>query len=414
MTEAVETRAAAAGPDWAAEPGEFDLFRLDRRFLENPFPTYRRLRRESPLHRNADGTVLVTRFADVAAVLRDKRMSNDKTRDFARRLGPDSGIYEHHVHTMVFRDPPDHSRLRRLVSHAFTPKALAAHEHLIERAVAKLLDEKMADGAMDLIADFTYLLPLTVIGALMGVPTGETEQFRRWSSCVTASLEPTPPPAVIAAANAAVDEFKDYFERLAEERRRRPGDDLLTLLVQAEEDGDRLTGLDLVHNAAFLLNAGHETTSNLVGNGMHALFDHPEQLALLRRHPELAETAVEEMLRYDSPLQIGGRLPTEPVTICDTVIPAGTFIWISNGAANRDGEVFADPERFDITRADNRHLAFGHGIHLCLGATLARLEAKIAVRTLVARYPTLRRGGEPVRRLRARHRGFDSYKVVAP
>ncbi len=409
-----DTPSPAAGPAPRPAAVDFDINRLDRAFLEDPFPTYRRLREQSPLHRNADGTVMVTRYADVVAVLRDRRMSNDKARDFARKLRGDSAIFEHHIHTMVFRDPPDHTRLRRLVSHAFTPKALAAHEPLIERAVDALLTEKMAGGSMDLIADFTYLLPLSVIAALMGVPTDETAQFRRWSSAVTASLEPTTPPAVIDAGNAAVAEFKDYFDRLAQERRRRPGSDILSLLVQAEDEGDRLTGLDLVHNAAFLLNAGHETTSNLVGNGINALFDNPAQMALLRQHPELAESAVEEMLRYDSPLQIGGRLPTETVTFQDTAIPAGTFIWISNGAANRDDAVFPDADRFDIARDNSaRHVAFGHGIHLCLGASLARLEAKIAVRALVTRYPALRRNGEPVRRLRARHRGFDHYPVAA-
>ncbi|MGE0737195.1 MAG: cytochrome P450 [Alphaproteobacteria bacterium] len=411
MNRAATPPLAAAAPAWSAEPSGFDINELDRRFLENPFPTYRRLRDESPVHRNPDGTFLVTRYADVLTVLRDKRMSNDKTVTFMRTLG-NTPVYEHHTHTMVFRDPPDHTRLRRLVSHAFTPKALAAMAPLIDRAVDQLLEENMRGGKMDMIGNFTYLLPLAVITYLMGVPTDQRDQFRRWSSAITASLEPKPSAETIATASTAVEEFKAYLADLADRRRKEPGDDLISLLVQAEEDGDRLTGLDLLHNAAFLLNAGHETTTNLVGNGMHAFFRFPDQLTRLRARPDLLEDAVEEMLRFDSPNQIGGRSPTEDFAFGDTVVPKGTFIWIANGAANHDDRVFDHPDRFDIARAPNKHVAFGHGIHLCLGASLARMEAKAAVHALVTRFPTLHPAGAPVRRLRARHRGFSSYPVA--
>ncbi len=398
----------------AIDPADFDLANPQREYLLNPFPTYARLREESPVHCNPDGTYFVTCFEEVAEVLRSKDMSSDKETQMVARFGRDAAITEHNLNVMVFVDPPDHTRLRKLVSHAFTNRALARWEQVVENVVERLLRENLDQGGeMDLIGDFAYILPLTVIGEMMGVPTGDRERFSRWSWMVTASLEPSAGPELVAEANAAVNDFKSYLGALAEERRRRPGDDLISLLVQAEEDGERLGELELLHNAAFLLNAGHETTSNLIGNGVNALFENPDQMELLRDNPELAESAVEEMLRYDSPNQIGGRLPTKDVTFRDTTIPAGTFIWISNGAANRDPSAFPEPDRFDIRRTPNKHVAFGHGIHLCLGAALARMEGRAAIRRLVSNYPNLRPGGEPEPRMRARHRGFKKFPIAA-
>ncbi len=397
--------------EWAADPARFDLSALDARFLDDPFPTYARLRREAPVHRNPDGTVFVTRYRDVEQVLRDPRMSSDQREAWRARLG-DTPIAEHNIHVMVFRDPPDHTRIRRLVAHAFTPRAMAVWEPRVASVVDELLDESVVGGGMDLIADFAYLLPLTVIAAMMGVPTGERRRFRRWSAGVTGSLEPRPSPEQVAEGNAVVEDFKAYLGSLADDRRRHPGDDLMSLLVAAEQDGEKLSELDLLHNAAFLLNAGHETTSNLLGNGIDALFRFPDQWERLKREPGLAAAAVEEMLRFDSPNQIGGRMPREPLEIEGVPIPAGKFVWISNGAANRDPDAFAEPDRLDIGRTPNRHLAFGHGIHVCLGAALARLEARVALERLIARYPALRPDGTPTRRRRARHRGFSSYPVA--
>ncbi|MGH7003731.1 MAG: cytochrome P450, partial [Alphaproteobacteria bacterium] len=267
-------------------------------------------------------------------------------------------------------------------------------------------------GRMDLITDFAYLLPLTVIASMMGVPPKERHRFRRWSAGVTGSLEPKPTPAQVTEGNAVVEDFKQFLGELAAERRRRPGDDLMSLLVAAEQDGDRLSDLDLLHNAAFLLNAGHETTSNLIGNGVNALFRFPDQLERLQGDTKLSASAVEEMLRFDSPNQIGGRMPTADVELRGVVVPAGKFIWISNGAANRDQAAFPEPDRFDIGRTPNRHVAFGYGIHICLGAALARLEARVAIERLVTRFPRLRPNGAPTRRPRARHRGFSAFPVT--
>ena len=398
-------------PMWAADPASFDLKDLDARFLDYPFPTYARLRAESPIHRNSDGSFFVTCYDEVAAVLNGRAMSSDKKAPLSGVFGPDAPIYEHHANVMVFLDPPDHPRVRGLVAHAFRTRALASWEPKVEQAVDELLSDALVDGEMDLIGDFAYLLPLTVIGQMLGVPTDDRERFKTWGASVTASLEPNPSQEVIDRANAAVEDFKGYLGELADRRRRKPGDDLMSILVSAEEDGQALTEVELLHNAAFLLNAGHETTSNLIGSGMDALFRHPDQLELLRERPDLVPSAVEEMLRFDSPNQIGGRLALEDVTLRDTTVPANTFVWVSNGAANRDAAAWQEPDRFDITRNPNPHLAFGHGPHLCLGAALARLEARVALQRLV-RFGDLRPAAQPVRRPRARHRGFLSYPVA--
>jgi cytochrome P450 len=396
---------------WAADPKAFDIARLDPRFLDDPFPTYARLRAESPVHRNADGTFLVTRFREVEQVLTDRRMSSDQREAWRARLG-ETPIAEHNIHVMVFRDPPDHTRIRRLLAHAFTPRAMAIWEPRVAGVVDELLEEAAKGGTFDLIADFAYLLPLTVIQTMLGVPAAERQRFKRWSSGVTGSLEPRPTPQQIADANAAVEDFKAFLGDLAERRRREPGDDLMSVLVGAESQGEKISELDLLHNAAFLLNAGHETTSNLIGNGMIALFAHPGELDRLRREPALAASAVEEMLRYDSPNQIGGRMATAPIELGGATVPARSFVWISNGAANRDGDAFPEPDRFDIARTPNRHVAFGHGIHVCLGAALARLEARIAFERLVSRFKRIAPAGAPVRRPRARHRGFTSVPIA--
>ena len=395
---------------WAADPSDFDMNALDERFLEYPFPTYSRLREESPVHRNPDGSFLVTCYDEVAAVLNGSSMSSDKKIPLVGVFGPDAPIYEHHANVMVFLDPPDHPRVRGLVAHAFRTRALALWEPRVERVVDDLLGESLADGSMDLIRDFAYLLPLTVVGEMLGVPTDDRERFRSWGASVTASLEPNPSAQVIADANSTVNDFKSYLGELADRRRREPGDDLMSILVSAEDDGVTLSEMELLHNAAFVLNAGHETTSNLIGSGMDALFRHPDQLEMLRARPELVDSAVEEMLRYDSPNQIGGRLALHDVTLRDTRVPANTFVWVSNGAANRDPALYDSPDQFDITRSPNPHLAFGHGPHLCLGAALARMEARIAFSRLV-RFGDLRPSNPPTRRPRARHRGFLSYPV---
>jgi hypothetical protein len=287
-------------------------------------------------------------------------------------------------------------------------------EHRVEELVDGLLDRCERDGGMDLIHGFAFALPVEVICTMLGIPPSERDPLQRWSNAILTPLEPVATPEMVEKGNQAVTEFKQFLKELLDDRRAHPeryGDDIMAELLSAEEDGDRLTETELIQNCIFMLNAGHETTTNLVGNGVNALLDFPDQLALLRDKPELIDQAVEEMLRFDSPLQIGNRGITEPFAVCGEELPPGAQIMTSIGGANRDPAQFPDPDRFDITRQPNRHVAFAAGIHACLGAPLARMEGAIAVGRLVARFPGLRRAGEGVRGGRARFRGFTSLPV---
>lgn len=397
---------------WAADPLTFDINRLDPHFVEDPFATYARLRAESPVHRNPDGSYFLTRYADVRALLLDDRMTSDKSKEFPPMFG-NNAYLEHLLNTMVFNDPPRHTRIRKRLSYAFTPKAMSNWEPQVISTVDELLDDMAAKGEFDLITDYAYSLPVAIIAGLLAVPKLDRELFRKWSMAITNPLNNSPTPDAIAIGSSAVDEFKEYFRALIALRRKTPGADLISALLEVQdEEGHELTELEMLHNCAFLLNAGHETTTNLIGNSMKALFNNPGALKRLREHPELMVSAVEEFLRYDSPNQLGGRRCVPDVEIGGTSIPAGTFIWISNGAANRDGEQFPDPDRLDLERSPNRHLAFGFGIHLCLGAALARLEARLGISGLIGRFPQLRPMGLPVSRGHPRYRGVRSYRVA--
>ncbi len=392
----------------------FDSNRLDAAFLEDPFPTYHLLRSHDPVHRNPDGSYFLTRYDDVAAVYRDRRMSSDKQAAFRPKFG-DGPLYRHHTTSLVFNDPPLHSRVRRLIAAAFTPRALEALQRRIVDVVDRLLDRAEEAGRLDLIGDFAFALPVEVICDMLGVPRGDRSPFRHWSLAILSALEPVVSDDVVQRGNRAVEEFCDYLRGLIAERRRRPGQDpgeILTALIEGEPGGDKLTEEELLQNCIFLLNAGHETTTNLVGNGVDALLENPAELARLRAEPALIGSAVEEALRYQSSNQLGNRVAAAPVEIGGVAMPAGTQVVICIGAANRDPDQFADPDRFDIARTPNRHLAFGAGIHVCAGMTLARMEGRIAIGRLVERFPELRRDGDAIRGGRARFRGFAAYPVA--
>ncbi len=403
--EAAERQAALA----------FDLMNLAPEFLENPFPTYHRLRRHDPVHRCPDGSYFLTRYDDVVEVYRDHhRLSSDKRVEFGPKFGP-GPLYEHHTTTLVFRDPPDHTRIRRLFAAAFTPRALAALEPRVARLVDGLLDRAAAQGGMDLIADYAFALPVELIGDMLGVPRADRRLLRGWSTAILSALEPVATPERLAAGNLAVKEFKAFLRDLIAHRRRYPtGDDaeVLSALLAAEDQGDTLTEIELLHQCIFLLNAGHETTTNLIGNGVAALLDHPAELVRLRDEPALIETAVEEFLRYESSNQLGNRRAVADVVIGGVSMPAGTLVTLGIGAANRDPAQFPDPDRPDLSRAPNRHLGFGTGIHACAGMWLARMEGRVAIGRLVARFPRLERSGPFVRGGRARFRGFASYPLA--
>ncbi len=394
----------------------FDLAALDHAFLDDPFPGYHALRRFALVKRLPDGSVFLSRYADVALCYRDSRMSSDKKAEFGPKFGMQTPLYRHHTTSLVFNDPPLHTRVRRLLAAAFTPRAIALLQPRIEAVVDRLIAEHDQQGRMDLVEDFAYRLPLEVICEMLGVPADERDRvpFRRYSLAILAGLEPVVGPEQAAAGNQAVSDFSAYLDGLIAERAKRPADDhdILGTLIHGEVDGERLSHDELVQNCIFLLNAGHETTTNLVGNTVDALLRFPDQLARLKADPSLIGGCIEEGLRFESSNQLGNRRLSSAIELSGERLAVDTYIHIGIGAANRDPAQFADPDRFDIGREPNRHFAFGSGVHICLGAVLARLEGTIAVGRLVSRLEGLARDGAVERNYRARFRGFTHYPIA--
>jgi cytochrome P450 len=393
----------------------FDLEKLTPEFYVNPYPTYRALRENEPIKRMPNGSYFLTRYDDlVTAYKNTKAFSSDKKKEFAPKYGA-SLLYEHHTTSLVFNDPPIHTRVRRLIMGALSPRAIAEMEPNLIRLVDGLLDRIAAKDRFDLIGDYAAAIPVEVIGNLLDVPHEEREPLRDWSLAILGALEPVIGEAAFARGNKAIKDFLAYLEVLVERRRAKPGNpnqDVLTRLIQGEENGERLSAKELLHNCIFLLNAGHETTTNLIGNGLVALTEHPAEKRRLIEHPDMIKTAVEEMLRYESSNQLGNRMTVEEVQLGGLTLPAGTPITLCIGAANRDPAQFPDPERFDIGRTPNRHLAFATGAHQCAGMALARLEGAIAISRFLARFPHYALAGEPVRGGRVRFRGFLSVPCV--
>jgi len=401
-----DTRELAAG---------FDLEKLTPEFYADPYPTYRALREHEPVKRMPNGSWFLTRYDDlISAYKSTKQFSSDKKKEFSPKYG-DSLLYEHHTTSLVFNDPPAHTRVRRLIIGALSPRAIAAMEPDLIALVERLLDGLAAKGDVDLIEDYAAAIPIEVIGNLLDVPHDERGPLRDWSLAILGALEPVIGPEAFARGNKAVKDFIAYLEGLVERRRAKPGNpqhDVLTRLIQGEgnreDNGERLTAKELLHNCIFLLNAGHETTTNLIGNGLVALSRNPDQKTRLIEQPDLIKTAVEEVLRYESSNQLGNRMTTEAVELGGVALPAGTPVTLCIGAANRDPAQFTDPESFDIGRTPNRHLAFASGPHQCAGMALARLEGAIAMSRFLARFPGYELNGAPVRGGRVRFRGFSS------
>ena len=389
----------------------FDPTSLPAGFHDDPYPVYRALQRWEPVHRCPDGSYFLTRFADLEAIYRDATgFRSGKKEEFKPKFGEGTPLYEHHTTSLVFNDPPLHTRVRRLIAGALTPRAIREMEPGLIALVDRLLD-RMADmRQVDLIEDFASAIPVEVIGNLLRVPHEERGPLRGWSLAILGALEPKLTPEQLAAGNRAVAEFLDYLRGLVTERRRNLGDDsdVLSRLIRGEADGEKLTEAELLQNCIFLLNAGHETTTNLIGNGLHLLLNHADQLARLRAEPGLIRTAVEECLRCESSNQLGNRTVATDCVIGGVAIPRGTYLTLCIGAANRDPAEFPDPDRFDVARQPNRHLAFGGGPHICAGLSLARLEGQVAIGRAVARFPKLRLDGAPVRGGRVLFRGFKS------
>jgi cytochrome P450 len=360
-------------------------------FVVDPYPTYHRLLAEDPVHHSPLGFWVLTRYADVIAMLRDPRLIKEPIAAFvAARFGmavpPGLGL------SMLDRDPPDHTRLRGLVSKAFTPKALESLRPHIQGIVDGLLAKVEGRGEMDLIEEFAYPLPVRVICEMLGVPVADHERFKQWGLDIARGLDAImlPPDSEVAQRSMAGRRaLAAYFRELIAERRAAPREDMLSALIAAEEAGDKLNEDELMATCLLLLVAGHETTVNLIGNGSLALLRHPAELRKLRDNPGLITSAVEELLRFDGPVQRTARIPSEDITIGDHTIPKGEMVMPFLGAADRDPAQFPDPDCLDITRGDNRHIAFGMGIHFCLGAPLARMEGQIAINTMLQRLPKL-------------------------
>jgi len=361
--------------------------------IRNPYPYYHRLREVDPVHRSALGFFVASRHADVSFVLRDKRFGKDFVGRMTRRFGAqvlEEPVYRSMRHWMLQQDPPDHTRLRGLVVKAFTARRVEDMRPRIQEIVDHTLDRVAAQGHMDLIADLAFRLPITVICEMLGIPPEHHEMIFSGARTGGRLLDPVPlSRAEIDEANAHGLAQAEYFRGLFELRRRNPGDDLTTQLVQAEDEGSRLTNEELTANIILLFGAGHETTVNLIGNGLLALHRNPDQLRLLKDGPSLMPNAIEEFLRYDSSVQLTGRTALEDVVVGGVPVEKGEAVLCLLGAANRDPAAYPEPDRLDITRPNIRPMSFGGGIHFCLGAQLARIEAEIAIATLLRRFPTL-------------------------
>ncbi len=361
-------------------------------FNADPFPHYHRLREADPVHQSPLGFWVLTRYEDCVAVLRDQRFGRAGFEGFLESVYGSPAGHERLPRSMLFQDPPDHTRLRALVSRAFTPRVVEGLRPRIQQVVDEIIDRALDARSMEVIGDLAYPLPVTVISEMLGVPAGDRESIKGWSSDIARSLDAIGlqvDPDIVERGRAARRAIGDYFRQLLPERRRQPRNDLLSLLIAAEEQGDKLSEGELLSTCILLYIAGHETTVNLIGNGLLALLRHGDQLRRLREEPALAASAVEELLRYDGPVQRTARFTTVDVEIGGRAIDKGAMVVTVIGAANRDPAQFPEPDRLDLGRVDNRHIAFGFGIHFCLGAPLARLEGQVALGTLARRLPAL-------------------------
>jgi cytochrome P450 len=393
-----------------------DFNPMDPAFIADPYPLYKGLRAQAPVYKHALGFYLVTRYDDVAVVLKDPRFGKGPYDALLTARFGQAGEAQGAGSILLFKDPPDHTRLRTLISKAFTPSVVEKMRPGIQAIVDRLLDAVAQGPGMDVIGDLAYPLPVTVISGLLGVPTQDNDLIKEWSADVARSVDAIATPTdagVIERGKAGFKQLTAYFRGLCAERRQAPTADLLSALIAAEEQGDKLTEDELLGTCVLLYVAGHDTTVGLIGNGLLALCKHPTELRRLADSPELIGDAIEEVLRYDTPVQRVGRIAMEEVSLGGTSIPRGALVVGLLGAANRDPEHFPDPDRFDLLRrSKSRQLAFGWGIHFCLGAPLARLEGEIAIRSVLQRFPHLAlTGAAPEWRQSATLRTLLSMKV---
>jgi cytochrome P450 len=399
----------------------FDLRALPPDFYANPYPVYALLRETEPVKRMPDGSWFLTRYADLVDVYRDAQtFSSDKKVEFTPKYGAGSPLLEHHTTSLVFNDPPLHTRVRKLIMGALTRRAIAEMEPGLVALVESLLDRIEEEGGGDLIEDYACAIPVEIIGNLLGVPHVDRGPLRGWSLAILGALEPRLTPEQETLGNRSVGEFTAYLRTLVADRRKNPGDpehDVLTRLIRGETGAERLGETELLQNCVFILNAGHETTTNLIGNALVALQEWPtEKAGMLARMERLAgdplaleadlTRAVDEFLRFESSNQLGNRRALRDCEAGGVRLEEGALVTLCIGAANRDPAQFANPDVLDLTRENNRHLAFGFGIHQCAGLSLARLEGRIAIGRFLRRFPGYRLTASPTRGGRARFRGF--------
>ncbi len=388
-------------------------------FFDDPYRQYAALREHDPVHRSPLEVWVLFRYDDVVRVLRDPSLSvqvdnalpTTRMRMFAEQAPAE---VERGAHAILNIDPPDHTRLRRLVSKAFTPKMVQELRPRIEQLVDDALDTMAARGEADVIGDLAFPLPFTVISEMLGMPDGNRDDVRGWSHTLTKTLDPILSPEEVEASIAAANNMMAHIENVLAWKREHPADDLLSGLLAAEDEGDRLSQIELLDQVILLYVAGHETTVNLIGNATLALLEHPGQLASLRADPTLDGGAIEELLRYDSPVQFSRRITTADLDVDGTTVPKGSFMLTCLGSANHDGDRWGSTaDELDIARTDaNQHMSFGNGIHHCLGSSLARTEAQIAIGALVRRFPNLSLAGAPERNGRVVLRGLESLPVT--
>ena len=393
----------------------FDLRSVPDDYLEDPYQFLAALREKQPVYKNPDGTFVLTRYHDMEAIYRDPELwKSGKKNAFAEKFG-NTPLYEHHTTSVVFSDPPDHTRIRKLFQFAFTNKALKLFEPRISFLVDQYLDEMEDHGGMEIVSGFSFKLPIEVVCDMLGVPAEDRLLLRDWANAILTALEPSITQAQFEKGNLAVIEFKQYLRDLLAHRRAFPNTaqdhEVLQVLADAEADGKKLTEIELLHQCIFMLNAGHETSTNMLSHGIHELVSRPDELKKLRDQPEHINTAVEEVLRFQAPIQINNREAVSDTMIGEVSIPKGTTVHLMINTANRDPEVFNNPDQFDIARKPNRHLSFGLGIHICAGNNLARLEARIAFERFAKRFPKAELATPPAIAKRIRFREIETLKI---
>ncbi|WP_405746497.1 cytochrome P450 [Streptomyces canus] len=391
----------------------------DPAFLADPYPAYAELRAHGRVqYYEPTNQWLVPHHADVSALLRDRRLGRTYQHRFTHedfgRTAPPAAHEPFHTlndHGMLDLEPPDHTRIRRLVSKAFTPRTVEQLRPYVTKLAGELVDRLVAEGGGDLLTDVAEPLPVAVIAEMLGIPESDRAPLRPWSADICGMYELNPPEDVAARAVRASVEFSDYLRDLIAERRKEPGDDLISGLIAAHDEGDRLTEQEMISTCVLLLNAGHEATVNATVNGWWALFRNPDQLAELRADHSLVPRAVEELMRYDTPLQLFERWVLDEIEVDGTTIPRGAEIALLFGSANHDPATFPNPERLDLTRTDNPHISFSAGIHYCIGAPLARIELAASMTAVLEKAPTLTLTAEPQRKPNFVIRGLEGLSV---